>query len=116
MARAEIFDRCRVEILLDHRRTDVRAARNCRRVPELLSDRAHDGGNRTLRIAFRLGRTAFGKCDGRDQRAAPGTEVFRRELVPEISPHVAVQLRARESTQAFVPLVAEETAAARKCE
>jgi len=48
MAGAEILDPCRVEILVDHRGTDVRVARNRGRVSKLLSDRAHGCCNRPL--------------------------------------------------------------------
>src|SRR6266576_6599962 len=111
MARTEIVDCCRVEILIDHRRADVRVARSGWSVSKLLSDRAHDRRNCALGVGFRLGRSAFGQCDGSDQRAAPRPKVLRRELFAEVSPYVVVQLRAGERTQTSVPLVAKETSA-----
>src|SRR5215468_11165881 len=37
----EILDRSALEILVDQRRTDVGAARNSRRIPELVADATH---------------------------------------------------------------------------
>src|SRR6266566_8356798 len=83
MSGAEILDRCRVEILIDHRGTDVRVTGDCGRVSKLLSNRAHDRRDRALGVGFRLGRSAFGQCDGSDQGAAPSPKVLRRELLAD---------------------------------
>ena len=78
----EILDRSPVEILVDHRRRDVRGAADGRRISELLARRA---ASRRLTERFssvfvsgkpsRLARSA--KRDRGEQRPAPRPEVLR---------------------------------------
>src|SRR5947208_515450 len=108
MSWAEILDRSAVEILVDHGGADVRAARNSRRIAELLADAPHHGRNDALRLALGVRGTALGQRDRGDQRAAPGAEVLRRELVSEMVADVVVQPRARQVAETAFPLVTKE--------
>src|SRR5438552_17554536 len=96
MSWAEILDRSAVEILVDHGGADVRAARNSRRIAELLADAPHHGRNDALRLALGVRGPALGPRDPRDQPGAPGAEGLRRELVSELVAGVVVQPRPRQ--------------------
>src|SRR5919204_2043396 len=96
MTGTEIVDRSAVEILIDHRGTDVRRAGNCRRISELLADAAHDGGNRALLFAGRLHRTALGERNRSGQRPAPRAEVLGGELFAEKDAQVVVEPPPRQ--------------------
>src|SRR5215211_3064918 len=108
MARAEILERTTFEILLYHRRADVRGAAHRRRVTQLLADRAHDRREHALLLGYRLGRTALGKRDGGEQRATPGAEILRGEVVAEIRPDVVVQTAGSEVAHVAVHPVPED--------
>src|SRR5262249_55537776 len=92
----EIVDRSPVEILLDDGRADVGRARNGRRIAEPFADLAHHGGDRPLLRRLALRRRRLGELDRPDERAPPGTEVLRRELVAHMLPDVLVQLARAE--------------------
>src|SRR5262249_54420505 len=62
----EILDRSALEILVDHRRTDVGAARNSRRIPELVADATHHARYHPFCFAFAVRRTVLGKCNRGD--------------------------------------------------
>src|SRR5262249_14771447 len=115
-AGAEILDGSAVEIRIDHRGTDVRAARNGRGIPELPADAPHHRRYHLLRFALALRRTVLGKCDRREQRPAPRPEILRRELLAEVFAHVVVQARTGRVARAVVPDVSKESPAARKRE
>src|SRR6266536_1664404 len=116
MPRPEIFDRSAVEILVDHRWTHVRATRNGRRIPKLLSDASHDGRDHALCLCLGLPWAALRKCNGRDQRPAPRAEVLRRELVAEVRANIVVEPRACQGAEAPFPLVTKEAASAGQSE
>src|SRR5437016_6240861 len=96
MTGAKILDRSTFQILVDDGRADVGAARDGRRVAELSPDAAHHGGDHALRFAVCFGRSVLGERDRGNQRAAPGPEILRGELVAEIVPNVVVELCACE--------------------
>src|SRR5919201_2094117 len=108
MTGTEIVDRSAVEILIDHRRTDVRRTGNCRRISELLADAAHDGGNRALLFAGRLHRTALGERNRGGQRPAPRAEILGGELLAEKDAHVIVESLARQVAESGVVEITEE--------
>src|SRR5256885_1072462 len=63
MAGPEILDRSPVEILLDHRRADVRGTSDGRRVAKLLADLAHHRCDLALPVARRGGLAHLGELD-----------------------------------------------------
>src|SRR5436190_1083419 len=116
MARPEIVDRATFEILLDDGRAHVRGTRNRGRVPELVRDARHHGGNSALRLGFGVRDAAFGESYRRDQRPAPRSEILRSELLAHVRPDVLVQERGRERCEVAVSAVAEQSAAALELE
>src|SRR5438067_3480230 len=94
MARPEIFDGSAVEVLLDHRRRHVRATRHGGRISELLRDAPHHSGHGPflsgLRIRESLALDALREADTGDERSAPGPEVLRAELLPQVDLDVLV--------------------------
>src|SRR3954470_3388921 len=108
MARAEIVDRSPVEILLDHRRADVRGARNRGGVAELLADLPPHRGYRLPLRGRRLRQPALGERDGGDQRPAPRAEVLRAELVAHVPPDVVVELARVEWVDLAIALVPKD--------
>src|SRR5207249_4830237 len=85
---------------------------DCRRISEARRNTPHDRGDRPLLLAFRLRESlpggALGEVDRSEQGAAPGTEVLRAELVPEIDLHVLVQPLVGEVVRIALPLVLED--------
>src|SRR2546423_6556475 len=112
MPRPKIVDRSPVQVLLDNCRRDVRLPSDRRRVSESRRNTPHDRGYRPLLLAFRLRESllggALGEVDRSEQGAAPGTEVLRAELVPEIDLHVVVQPLVREVVGIALRLVLED--------
>jgi hypothetical protein len=84
MPGSKIGNRSPVEILIENGGTHVRRARNPRSIAELLPDSAHHCNDAPL-PGRSFDRTLFRKSDRRSQRSGPGAEVFRRELLAEVS-------------------------------
>src|SRR5438094_2292259 len=116
MARPEIVDSSSFEVVLDNRWRDVRLARDSVCISKLLRDPLHNRGHRPLLLSFGRGKSVllgvFCEIDRCEQRAAPGPEVLRAELLAEIDLHVVVEPLAREVVEVSLPPVLEDAGAA----
>src|SRR5439155_26608657 len=112
MPRPKVVDRSPAQVLLDNCRRDVRLPSDRRRISESRRNTPHDRGYRPLLLVFRLRESLFGgalgEVDRGEQRTAPGAEVLRAELVPEVDLHVVVQPLVREVVGIALPLVLED--------
>src|SRR4051794_23066023 len=116
MSASKGLDRSSLEILIDHSGTDVRSAANGRRVSKQLGDAAAGCADRALRVCLRLGGTALGEGDRRQERAAPGSEVLRAEVLAHRLLDVVVEAARRQVEPGSVLLEPEEAAPARNGE
>src|SRR5215211_7608194 len=87
MAGSEIVKCASLEVLLDHRRTDVRRSANGRGIPELLGDRTADRGDDLFPSGLGLRRSVLGEADRGEQRPAPGAEILHCEVLAEVRLH-----------------------------
>src|SRR5439155_24630958 len=108
MARAIVIDRSAVEILVDDGGTDVRRARNRRRISELLADATHHGGAGALLLRGGRDRSTLGERDRRGQRPSPRAEILGGELLAEVEPHIVVEPLAREVAEPGIVDVTQE--------
>src|SRR5688500_11364649 len=116
MPRTEIVDRSPVEILLDDRRADVGGARDGRRIAEALAHLPHYSRDHPLRLRLALGDSVLGEADRGGERAAPGAEVLRRDLLAHVVADVLVQDGAGERAEVAVPAIPEQPRSARQGE